>query len=95
MPSHPTIIYFRIPERRAHIAAQASQLDNRRYLGYVITLEWLSDKRNIKWEQHEGLTSSLDEAATVLYHWLIEKQELQAIQQEFQWMSSGVVNRKA
>ena len=95
MPSHPANIYFHIPERRARIGAQASQLDNRRYLGYVITLEWLSDKRNIKWEQHEGLTSSLGEAVTVLYHWLIEKQELQTIKQEFEWMSSGVVNRKS
>ena len=93
MPFHPATVYFGIPERRARIAAQASQHDNRRYLGYVIALEWLSDQRNLKWEQHEGLTASLDEAVTVLHHWLVEKIELQTIKQKFPWMNSGVVKR--
>jgi hypothetical protein len=93
MPSHPAIVYFRTPERRARIAAQASQRDNRRYLGYVIALEWLSDQRNLKWEEVEGLTSLLDEAVTVLHHWLVEKIDLQTIKQKFPWMSSGIVRR--
>lgn len=93
---HPGgMVYFYAPERRAHIGAQASQRDSRRYLGYAIILEWLSDKRNVKWGRHEGLAPSLDEAVTVLHHWLIGKQELQIIQREFQWMSNGIIQRDA
>lgn len=92
---HPAVVNFHTPERRARIGAQASQLPSHRYLGYVVELEWLSDWRNIKWEEHEGLTSSLEEAVIVLYQWLINKTDLQSIRQEFQWMSSGIVDRKA
>ena len=94
-PSHQGMVQFKSSERRARIAPQASQLPGHRYLGYVVVLEWLSDWRNIKWEEHEGLTSSLEEAVKVLYQWLIKKTELQSIRQEFQWMSSGIVDRKA
>ena len=94
-PSHQGMVHFKSSDRRARIAPQASQLPGHRYLGYVVALEWLSDWRNIKWEEHEGLTSSLEEAVKVLYQWLIKKAELQSIRQEYQWMSSGIVDRKA
>ena len=94
-PPQQGMVQFKSSERRARIAPQASQLPSHRYLGYIVVLEWLSDWRNIKWEEHEGLTSSLEEAVKVLYQWLIKKTELQSIRQEFPWMSSGIVDRKA
>jgi hypothetical protein len=80
------IVYFFAEDRRAHIGAQASQSSDHNYLGYTITLEWLIDKRNLKWKHFKGLTKSLDEAVVVLHHWLVEKQEFQNIQKKFQWM---------
>lgn len=78
-------VYVQMPERRAHFSVEKSKRDSRYYL--ALRLEWLSDWRNIKWEQHDRkLTSSLDEAVTVMQLWLVEIKELQFIRQTFQWM---------
>ena len=89
---HPgSFLEFFTPERRARIGSQVG--GSGQYVGYVVTLIWLADKRNIDWREHEGLIRSLDEAVIVLYRWLVEQWALEAIRQEYQWMSEGVVHR--
>jgi hypothetical protein len=82
-PFHPSgYLEFDAGERRADVGTQS---DGHLHLGYVITLRWCSDKRNIKWQEHKGLTKSLDEAVTVLDQWLIENWGLEQIKQLYPW----------
>ncbi len=93
-PFHPDgYLAFSTRERRADIGAQFSQRDGRVHLGYVITLQWCSDKRNLKWQEHEGLTQSLAEAVIALSRWLVENWDLERIKQEYPWLNSGTVQR--
>ncbi len=90
---HPgSSVHFFGAERQAYIGTQVSQRD-RRYLGYAVRLKWLNDKRNLEWQEHEGLAPSLEEAITVLHLWLVKDQELHKIRQGFTWMNSDHIQR--
>jgi len=80
-----------MPKRRVRFGSQAGQ--GGRHVGYVVALIWLADERNLDWQEHEGLTRSLDEAVTVLHRWLVEYRDLESIRREYQWMREGVVDR--
>lgn len=86
-----SFVEFSASARRVRIGSQAGS--HGIYVGYVVTLAWRVDKRNIIWQEHEGLTRSLDEIVHVLYHWIVEQTDLEKIRQKYPWMSEGIVDR--
>lgn len=75
-------------DRHAHIGAQFSYGI---HIGYAITLQWCSDKRNMTWQEHKGYIASLTEAVTTLNRWLVEDWDLERIKLECPYLNSGTV----
>ncbi len=82
---------FSTSQRRVNIQAVTST-HRIRPLGYAITLsELAADQLNVIGGGHEGSTKSLDEVILVLYHWLVDRWELERIRNDYEWMKLGVI----
>lgn len=80
------IIYFWSSERRAYIGTQKRDYS---YTGYALAVQWLTDARNMKWDEYECLAPSLVEGVIVLHSWLVEGWSLSKLIDHHPWMTQG------
>ena len=88
------LVEYRTREQgpRARCSTQRAH-HGRHYLGYGISLIERVDERNATWVEHEGLTQSLEEATTVLSHWLVDQWSMTQIGEIYAWMRASRVDR--
>jgi len=89
---YPSVMsVFSTTERRVNIQAVLPK-HNVRPFGYAVILsELAADELNTKGPKHEGSTKSLHEVVLVLYHWLVDKWDLEKIRTNHEWMSNGTI----
>lgn len=78
-PHHLSTVEFGRPwDRRIRIGIHYQP-------GYIIHLSRTTDKRNLKSESFEGITSSIDEACVILKEWILNSVSFDTILQNYSW----------
>ncbi|GEM_PF-3001658 len=78
------LVYFHGSKRSARVGTRKQYT---KYIGYSIAIRWLTDARNLKWDEYECLAPSLNETVIVLNYWLAGDWSLPKLIKNHSWMT--------